>query len=59
VTGAHCRWCGAAEPCGGGCRRELDPPRFCPECGRRARVLVTPLRVEATCRDHGALSAGD
>ena len=37
----------------GGCRSELDPPRFCPTCGRRLRVLVTPRRVEARCRDHG------
>ena len=35
------------------CRRELDPPRFCPTCGRRLRVQVAPTGVTATCRDHG------
>jgi hypothetical protein len=37
------------------CRRELDPPRFCPICGRRLRVLVTPVGWRANCRDHGEL----
>ena len=54
---AHCIWCGTAlathpdQPC----RRELDPPRFCPTCGRRLRVKVHPAGWEASCRDHGPL----
>ena len=46
---AHCIWCGTAlathpdKPC----RRELDPPRFCPTCGRRLRVKVHPAGWEA------------
>jgi hypothetical protein len=55
ATDAWCRWCG--RPAGGCdqtmCRRELDPPRCCPTCGRRLRVLVSPAGWQATCRDHG------
>lgn len=62
LTGDHsdrfCRWCGQEQgECGGGCRRELDPPRACPRCGRRLRVLVVPTGFEATCRDHGPVHA--
>jgi hypothetical protein len=53
----HCRWCGRpSDECDGTCRRELDPPRFCGECGRRARVQVTPTGYQARCREHGVLS---
>jgi hypothetical protein len=57
VAAAYCRWCGsAAGECDGStCRRELDPPRFCPTCGRRLRVQVTPTGFTASCRDHGVL----
>lgn len=55
-----CRWCGTAA--GGcdqtSCRRALDPPRHCPECGRRLRVLVTPAGVRAECRHHGEVTDG-
>ena len=57
---AFCRWCGTAA--GGcdqtSCRRQLDPPRHCPSCGRRLRVLVTPGGVRASCRDHGDVTSG-
>lgn len=57
VLDPFCRWCGTAA--GGcdqsSCRRELDPPRSCPTCGRRLRVLVIPTGWDATCRDHGPL----
>jgi len=53
---AHCRGCGR-DDCDGRCRRPLDPPRYCPTCGRRLTVLVTPLRAEARCRDHGRIAA--
>lgn len=53
-----CRWCG--QPAGGcdqvSCARELDPPRSCPTCGRRLRVVVIPTGFTATCRDHGELT---
>jgi hypothetical protein len=35
----------------------LDPPRHCPECGRRLRVLVTPTSWSARCRDHGEVGS--
>ncbi len=56
-----CRWCGApAHPGATGCEgevgaRSLDPPRFCPTCGRRLRVQVTPTGYTANCREHGRL----
>ncbi|WP_208029653.1 biotin synthase auxiliary protein BsaP [Rhabdothermincola sediminis] len=52
-----CRWCGArAGACDqAACRRALDPPRHCPSCGRRLRVVVIPTGFEATCREHGPL----
>ena len=37
------------------CGRDLDPPRFCPTCGRRLTVYVTPAHFRAACRDHGPL----
>jgi hypothetical protein len=54
----HCTWCGAAldEHPAVPCRRELDPPRFCPVCGRRLRVKVHPGGWDASCRDHGPLA---
>ena len=53
---AFCAWCGAptATCPSEGCRRPLDPPHFCPTCGRRMRVQVTPTGWQASCRDHGA-----
>jgi hypothetical protein len=52
----RCTGCGRAD-CDGSCRRALDPPRFCPTCGRRLTVLVTPVRAEARCRDHGPVDS--
>ncbi len=55
---AFCRWCGT--PAGGcdqvSCRRELDPPRHCPTCGRGLRVVVIPTGFTARCRDHGIVT---
>jgi hypothetical protein len=52
----HCTGCGLPlDQCQGACRRELDPPRFCPECGRRLVVMVTPGYFEAQCKVHGPL----
>ncbi len=56
---AHCTGCGRASTECAGCTRPLDPPRFCPECGRRLTVTVTPTGWSARCRDHAELrSAG-
>ena len=56
----HCTGCGRlVEQCDGSCRRSLDPPRFCPVCGRRMAVQVTPTGYTARCRDHGELASGD
>ena len=52
----HCTGCGSASCIG--CGRTLDPPRFCPDCGRRLTVMVTPGGYRARCRDHGELAAG-
>jgi len=35
-------------------RLELEPPRYCSECGRRMVVQVTPNRWTARCAAHGA-----
>jgi hypothetical protein len=56
---AHCPYCG--RPAGGSgheaCERAsaLDPPRFCPHCGRRMVVKVTPDRWTAHCSRHGPI----
>jgi hypothetical protein len=33
--------------------RQLEPPRFCPECRRRMKVQVVPTGWSATCVEHG------
>ncbi|HCK79811.1 MAG TPA: hypothetical protein DHW34_07340 [Actinobacteria bacterium] len=40
-----------------GCRsaRELEPPRYCPQCRRRMVVQVLPAGWSATCSQHGAV----
>ena len=60
----HCVGCGKvmASPssssvryrCDGSCRQELDPPRFCGNCGRRMAVQVTPTGWRGRCRGCGA-----
>ena len=49
----HCTGCGRTVDQCDGCGRQLDPPRFCPTCGRRLTVHVTPAHIRAACRDHG------
>lgn len=52
----YCTGCGRqAAECPGGCAPPLDPPRHCPRCGRRLAVTITPLGVQARCRDHGQI----
>ncbi len=39
-------------------RAELEPPRYCPGCGRRMLVQVTPAGWPARCARHGELTSG-
>jgi len=52
---AFCTGCGSMSASCPGCGRTLDPPRFCPTCGRRLTVAVTPGGYRARCREHGDL----
>jgi len=51
----HCTGCGRPVAVCAGCARALDPPRFCPECGRRMTVTVIPTGWVARCGDHPEL----
>ena len=55
-----CDRCGhpAADPGHERCARgrELEPPRYCPECARRMVVQVTPVGWVARCSRHGELT---
>jgi hypothetical protein len=57
VRRAFCDRCGSPvdtgehDRCAG--RRELEPPRFCPGCGRRMVVQVVPTGWTARCSRHG------
>ena len=37
--------------------RALEPPRYCPQCGRRMAVKVTPHAWSAHCPRHGLTQA--
>ena len=51
---AYCMGCGRTlGECDGSCRDPLDPPRFCPRCGRKLSVQVSPTSFAAECRVHG------
>jgi predicted amidophosphoribosyltransferase len=54
-VGSYCTGCGHSRLECAGCGRALDPPRFCPECGRRMTVQVIPTGWVAHCRDHTEL----
>lgn len=49
----YCAMCGDVD-CRGACRGQLESPHYCERCGRRLRVWISPLRNEASCREHGA-----
>ena len=40
-------------------QRTLEPPRYCPSCGRRLVVQVLPAGWTARCSRHGELPAPD
>jgi len=52
--GRSCSEC----PTSGRCRGPYEPPRYCTECGRRLRVVITPVGWSAACRVHGPLPRG-
>ena len=52
----HCDACGRPAALCAGCRRPLDPPRFCVRCGRKLRVQVTPTGYVAPCYEHGVVA---
>jgi hypothetical protein len=45
----YCSGCGKPGGEHEGCRRELDPPRFCTGCGRKLAVQVLPTGYTAQC----------
>jgi hypothetical protein len=58
MTVLWCDRCGGASTDGGShesclAARELEPPRFCPECRRRMKVQVLPAGWSAVCVEHG------
>jgi hypothetical protein len=60
VTAVTARWCdrcgeaaGAGDHAACARARELEPPRFCPDCRRRMKVQVVPTGWRATCVEHG------
>jgi hypothetical protein len=60
-AGGFCTQCGGSAGAGNAaCRRAavLDPPRYCPRCGRRMVVKVTPDRWTAHCSRHGVFGQG-
>lgn len=56
-----CDRCGEPQAAGDhvACRaaRQLEPPRFCPDCRRRMKVQVVPAGWTATCVEHGVRRA--
>ncbi len=51
----YCPGCGRPVAECNGCLPEFDPPRFCPQCGKRMTVKVAPTAVYAVCKVHGEL----
>jgi hypothetical protein len=61
TTSVYCDRCGEMLASGAhrSCQhaRELEPPRYCPQCRRRMVVQVTPAGWRALCSEHGMLSS--
>ena len=49
VAGAAHRDCAA--------RLQLEPPRYCGQCGRRLKVQVSPHAWSASCSRHGTATS--
>jgi hypothetical protein len=56
AAGSHCTSCGRPVADCPGCRRELDPPRFCHRCGTRLAVRVSPGGFAGRCKHHGLVA---
>lgn len=66
--GPYCDQCGEPDRPGGpgaaaghprcAARRDLEPPRFCPDCARRMVVQVHPAGWAARCSRHGERTGG-
>ncbi|MEJ8277791.1 hypothetical protein [Pseudonocardia spirodelae] len=61
MSAAFCDQCGDPADAPGhprcAARRELEPPRFCPDCARRMVVQVDPVGWTARCSRHGELTS--
>jgi len=55
---AHCVGCGRPVAECPGCRWQYDPPRYCPACGTRLAVVVTPTGHRGRCTRHGPVTHG-
>lgn len=52
---SFCTGCGSPLSKCPGCRLSFDPPRFCPYCGKRLTVYVSPTTWRARCVFHGEI----
>ncbi|MBO0853400.1 MAG: hypothetical protein J2P18_06490 [Nocardia sp.] len=50
---------GLDDPVPAAARLGLEPPRFCPDCGRRMIVQVSPDGWWAKCSRHGVTESTD
>jgi hypothetical protein len=59
TTTAFCGHCGRPAGDHPRCAEALrmEPPRFCPACGRRMKVQVSPTSWTAQCVEHGTLES--
>ncbi|WP_426572000.1 hypothetical protein [Aquihabitans sp. McL0605] len=57
ASAAFCPGCGRPVAECAGCLWEYDPPHFCPQCGTRLAVNVSPNGWRARCKAHGEVSS--
>ena len=63
IVAVHCPRCGRPlsdrlTHIGCATALELEPPRYCIQCGRRMKVQVVPAGWSATCVEHGVSAGG-